>query len=155
MSVLLEMKGIDKSFPGVKALSQARLELRAGEVHALLGENGAGKSTLIKVLGGIYQKDAGEILIGGKSVEITDVNSAREQGISIIHQELMMLPQMTVAENIFLGKEPVQAGLVKKGEMIRESEKMLREFDLHVDPAERLGRLPIAQQQIIEIVRAI
>lgn len=102
---LLEMKGICKSFPGVKALQNVDFQLKAGEIHALLGENGAGKSTLIKVLGGIYHPEEGEIWIEGKRVAITDVNAARDNGISIIHQELVLVPHMTVAENIFLGRE--------------------------------------------------
>ena len=103
---LLEMKNICKSFPGVKALQHVDFKLKAGEIHALLGENGAGKSTLIKVLGGIYHPEEGQIFIDGKEVAITDVNSARDHGISIIHQELVLVPYMTVAENIFLGREP-------------------------------------------------
>ena len=102
---LLEMKGISKSFPGVKALQDVSLQLKAGEVHALLGENGAGKSTLIKVLGGIYHAEEGEIYIEGKKVEIDGVVAARNAGISIVHQELVLVPYMTVAENIFLGRE--------------------------------------------------
>ena len=104
---LLEMKNICKSFPGVKALQKVDFQLKAGEIHALLGENGAGKSTLIKVLGGIYHPEEGQIWIDGKEVAITGVNSARDNGISIIHQELVLVPHMTVAENIFLGREPM------------------------------------------------
>ena len=103
-TVLLQMKNIHKSFPGVKALQGVDLELRAGEVHALLGENGAGKSTLIKVLGGIYIAEEGEIFIDGKKVTIDGVNASHNNGISIIHQELVLVPHMTVAENIFLGR---------------------------------------------------
>lgn len=102
---LLEMRNISKSFPGVKALQKVDFQLRAGEVHALLGENGAGKSTLIKVLGGIYRAEEGEILIDGQPVVIQNVSDARANGISIIHQELVLVPHMTVAENIFLGRE--------------------------------------------------
>ena len=101
---LLEMKGISKSFPGVKALQNVNLQLKAGEVHALLGENGAGKSTLIKVLGGIYHAEEGEIFIDGQKTEINDVVTARHAGVSIVHQELVLVPYMTVAENIFLGR---------------------------------------------------
>ena len=104
---LLEMKNICKSFPGVKALQSVEFQLKAGEIHALLGENGAGKSTLIKVLGGIYIAEEGEIKIDGKPVVINSVNDARDNGISIIHQELVLVPRMTVAENIFLGREPM------------------------------------------------
>lgn len=104
-NVLLEMKHIHKRFAGVHALNDISLELHAGEVHALLGENGAGKSTLIKVLGGIYSADEGEIWIDGKKVEIKGVKDAQDNGIAIIHQELVLVPHMTVAENIFLGRE--------------------------------------------------
>ncbi len=155
MSTLLRMKNIQKSFSGVKALSNAQFELREGEVHALIGENGAGKSTLIKILGGIYQKDGGEIYIEDKKVEINGIGSARAYGISIIHQELMLLPQMTVAENIFLGREDKKHGILQKKAMLAKTEALLRRFSLNIDPAGKVGALSIAQQQIIEIVRAI
>ena len=118
---LLEMKHISKEFPGVKALQNVDFQLRAGEIHALLGENGAGKSTLIKVLGGIYIAEEGEIFIDGKPVSITSVNDARENGISIIHQELVQVPHMTVAENIFLGRETMGKFRVDTRNMIKES----------------------------------
>ena len=155
MSTLLEMKGISKSFNGVPALRDVQLSLESGEVHALLGENGAGKSTLIKILGGIYSKDSGEIYINGKPVEITSVKEARENGISIIHQELMMLPQMSIYENVFLGQEYKNGGFIKRGDMIQKTQEMLEFFSLDLDPREKLGHLPIAQQQIIEIIKAI
>lgn len=155
MSTLLEMKGISKAFSGVYALKDAQLTLNSGEVHALLGENGAGKSTLIKILGGIYTKDTGEIRINGQPVEITSVKDARANGISIIHQELMMLPQMTIYENIFLGQESNSGGFIKRSEMIKKTKELLDFFSLDLDPREKLKHLPIAQQQIIEIVRAI
>src|SRR5438552_15193172 len=103
---LLLMEGIEKSFPGVHALSGCRFELRSGEVHALVGENGAGKSTLMKVLAGVYTKDAGRILYKGKEVEIPNPRAAQHLGISIIHQELNLMPHLTVAQNIFIGREP-------------------------------------------------
>lgn len=155
MSSLLEMKGISKAFNGVPALRDIRLTLESGEVHALLGENGAGKSTLIKILGGIYSKDSGEIYINGNMVQIDSVEAARTNGISIIHQELMMLPQMSVYENIFLGQEYKSKGFIKQGDMIKKTREMLNFFSLELDPNERLGHLPIAQQQIIEIIRAV
>src|SRR6266511_1971656 len=104
--VLVLMEGIDKTFPGVHALNQCRFELRAGEVHALVGENGAGKSTLMKVLAGVYSKDAGRIHYKGKEVEIPNPKAALNLGISIIHQELNLMPHLTVAQNIFIGREP-------------------------------------------------
>ena len=155
MSTLLEMKGICKSFNGVPALRDVQLTLESGEVHALLGENGAGKSTLIKILGGIYSKDSGEIYINGKQVQISSVKEARDNGISIIHQELMMLPQMTIYENVFLGQEYRSNGFVKRSEMIQKTQEMLDFFSLDLDPREKLGHLPIAQQQMIEIIKAI
>ena len=103
---LLRMEGIYKSFPGVQALSDCKFELRSGEVHALVGENGAGKSTMMKILGGIYEKDAGHIYLDGKEVNITSPHKAQELGISIIHQELNLMPHLTVAQNIFIGREP-------------------------------------------------
>ncbi len=139
MSTLLEMKGICKSFNGVPALRDVQLTLESGEVHALLGENGAGKSTLIKILGGIYSKDSGEVYIDGKQVEITNVKEARANGISIIHQELMMLPQMSIYENVFLGQEYKNNGFVKRNEMIQKTQEMLEFFSLDLDPREKLG----------------
>ena len=152
---LLEMKNICKSFPGVKALQNVDFQLKAGEIHALLGENGAGKSTLIKVLGGIYHPEEGQILIDGKQVSITDVKSAQENGISIIHQELVQVPHMTVAENIFLGREPLGKFGVNYTQMSADSQKMLDRFDLGIDADSLIVNLSIAQQQMVEIVKAI
>ena len=116
--LLLQMKGIHKRFPGVHALKGVDFELRAGEVHALLGENGAGKSTLIKVLGGIYHKDEGEIFVEGQLCDIDSVEKARAAGISIIHQELVLVPWLSIKENIFLGREPrTKLGFVDFDEM--------------------------------------
>ena len=107
--VLLQMRGIQKYFPGVHALDDCHFELKSGEVHALVGENGAGKSTMMKVLTGVYQMDAGEILLDGKPVQIHDTRDAQALGISIIHQELNLMKDLTVAENIFIGREPMNA----------------------------------------------
>ena len=152
---LLEMKNICKSFPGVKALQKVDFQLKAGEIHALLGENGAGKSTLIKVLGGIYHPEEGQIWIDGKEVSITSVNSARDNGISIIHQELVLVPHMTVAENIFLGREAKGKFGVNFGQMRAQAQKMLDQFDLGIDADTLVANLSIAQQQMVEIVKAI
>ena len=152
---LLEMKGISKSFPGVKALQNVEFQLKAGEIHALLGENGAGKSTLIKVLGGIYIAEEGEILIDGKPVVIDGVHAARENGISIIHQELVLVPHMTVAENIFLGREPMGKLGVDYRKMAASAQKMLDKFDLGISATDEIFDLSIAQQQMVEIVKAI
>lgn len=156
MSVLLQMKGVCKEFPGVKALEDVQLELEAGEVHALLGENGAGKSTLIKVLGGIYTKDQGQIWIDGQEVQIHSVEDARKYGISIIHQELMMVPHLSIAENIFLGQEKTgRFGSLSLKKQEAEAQRMLDDFGLQLSAATLLGALTIAQQQMIEIVRAV
>ena len=152
---LLEMKGISKSFPGVKALQNVEFQLKAGEIHALLGENGAGKSTLIKVLGGIYIAEEGEIRIDGKKVVIDGVNAARDNGISIIHQELVLVPHMTVAENIFLGREPMGKFGVDYKRMAASAQEMLDKFDLGINATDEIFDLSIAQQQMVEIVKAI
>ena len=152
---LLEMKGIYKSFPGVKALQNVEFQLKAGEIHALLGENGAGKSTLIKVLGGIYIAEEGEIRIDGKPVVIDGVNAARDNGISIIHQELVLVPHMTVAENIFLGREPMGKFGVDYKRMAASAQEMLDKFDLGISATDEIFDLSIAQQQMVEIVKAI
>jgi len=149
------MKNICKSFPGVKALQKVDFQLKVGENHALLGENGAGKSTLIKVLGGIYIPEEGQIYIDGKEVAITGVNAARDNGISIIHQELVLVPHMTVAENIFLGREPAGKFGVDFGKMTRDAQKMLDQFDLGIKSDSLIADLSIAQQQMVEIVKAI
>lgn len=156
MAQLLKMSEIDKSFSGIQVLHQVKLELEAGEVHALLGENGAGKSTLIKILGGAYTKDGGEILVAGKPVSITGVESAKKHGIRVIHQELMLIPHMTIAENIFLGQEPKSAaGIIDTAKMNRMAHEFLAGMGLHLDPAAPVEKLNIAQQQMIEITRAI
>lgn len=156
MARLLEMNNICKSFSGVQVLKNNHLDLEAGEVHALLGENGAGKSTLIKILGGVYTKDSGQIFVEGKEVFITDVESAKQNGIRIIHQELMLIPHMSVAENIFLGQEPkTKSGIIDKEKMNRQSEEFIRAMGLTINPQQMLESLNIAQQQMVEIIRAI
>lgn len=152
---LLEMKGIHKRFPGVNALTDVNLQLKAGEVHALLGENGAGKSTLIKVLGGIYIAEEGEIFIEGKKVNIDSVKAAQENGIAIIHQELVLVPHMTVAENIFLGREPKKGGFVDAVKMTDDAQVLLDTYHMGIQADRLVGSLTIAQQQMVEIVKAI
>ncbi|WP_069999707.1 sugar ABC transporter ATP-binding protein [Cellulosilyticum sp. I15G10I2] len=155
-NTLLVMKGIDKQFPGVYALKSVDFDLRAGEVHALLGENGAGKSTLIKILGGIYTIDQGEIFVEGKQVAIHSVKDAQANGISIIHQELVLVPYMTVAENIFLGRESINAvRFVNKQDMIRKTEELLNAFGLDIKATAKVGSLTTANQQMVEIIKAI
>lgn len=155
-AVLLEMRGISKSFPGVRALHDVSLEVRAGVVHALVGENGAGKSTLMRILGGIYPRDAGEILLRGSRVEITSPTQAQRLGITIIHQELNQVPALSVAENIFLGREPRRAlGLVDWDEMYARAARLLTDLGLAIDPRRRLGTLTVAEQQLVEIAKAL
>jgi ABC-type sugar transport system ATPase subunit len=153
---VLEMRNIHKRFPGVYALKNVNFELKAGEVHGLLGENGAGKSTLMKVLGGIYDIDEGEIYIDGQKVLIKNVKDSQNAGVSIIHQELVLVPYMSVAENIFSGREPVgKMGFIKKDVMLKEAQKLLDSFELGIDASELVVNLNIAQQQMVEIARAI
>lgn len=152
---LLEMKHICKSFPGVKALQDVSLQLKAGEIHTLLGENGAGKSTLIKVLGGIYIAEEGEIYIEGKKVEIGGVKDAQANGIAIIHQELVLVPYMTVAENIFLGREHGKGRFVNKESMNKEAQTLLDQYQMNINAETLIKDLTIAQQQMVEIVKAI
>lgn len=153
--ILLEMHHIHKRFAGVHALNDVSLTLKAGEVHALLGENGAGKSTLIKVLGGIYHADEGEIFIDGKKVEIKEVKDAQNNGIAIIHQELVLVPHMTVAENIFLGRELGKGIMINRASMNVQAQKLLDENQVNIKADMLVGKLTIAQQQMVEIVKAI
>lgn len=156
MSALLEMKNIGKSFSGNKVLNNVNLTVDVGEVHALLGENGAGKSTLMKILGGIYTKDSGSIYVDGKEVRINHVSDAREIGISIIHQELMLARHLTIAENIYMGREiRSRGGLVNLKKQEEETQKFLDRYEIAISAATRLDSLTIAQQQMIEIIRAV
>lgn len=153
---LLEMKKITKIFPGVHALKGVDFELNAGEVHALLGENGAGKSTLMKVLGGIHQLNEGKIEINGVETEINNVKDAQKNGISIIHQEIVLVPYLSVAENIYLGREPLlKSGFIDFDTMLANSKKFLHDFDLDIDAKTPVGKLTVAQQQMIEIIKAV
>ena len=152
---LLEMKNINKAFPGVKALQNVDFQLKAGEVHALLGENGAGKSTLIKVLGGIYIAEEGEIYVEGQKVNIDGVVPARKAGVSIVHQELVLVPYMTVAENIFLGREPGKKLNINRKKMTEDAQKLLDAYEMGIDADTLVEKLTIAQRQMVEIVKAI
>src|SRR5699024_2535510 len=141
--------------PGVYALNAVDFQLKAGEVHAIIGENGAGKSTLIKVLGGIYAADEGEIFIEGNKVDIKGVKSAQENGISIIHPELVLVPHMTVAENIFLGREPGRGKLVDRLKMLDDAQELLDSYGIEIDANTPVSKLTIAKQQMVEIIKAI
>jgi len=147
---ILRMTGICKSFPGVVALKDVDFDLDAGEVHALLGENGAGKSTLIKVLGGIHPADGGAIVISGEPVRIRSVSDAQRAGISIIHQELYMVPELTVAQNMFLGREPMLGRLpmvLDQGKALGAAQALLDSIDMAIDAAARVGDLSIASSR--------
>ncbi len=153
---LLEMKRIHKRFPGVHALKGVDFELRPGEVHAIMGENGAGKSTLIKILGGIYTADEGEIIVDGRPAAIDGVASSKELGIAVIHQELVLAPSMTVAENIYLGREPMKSFFVDTRKMIGDAQALLNSFDMErIDAESLIKNIPIAERQMVEIVKAI
>jgi ribose transport system ATP-binding protein len=154
----LELRGITKRFPGVVALNGVGLDVRAGEVHALLGENGAGKSTLIKTISGVYHADAGEMLIDGRPVSIRNPHDAQARGISTIYQEFTLAPDMTVAENIFLGREPLRLRplqIVDRKELIRRTREVLASLDLRIDPEATVKHLGVAQQQMVEIAKAL
>jgi len=157
MEVILTMKGISKAFPGVQALSNVRFELKQGEVHALLGENGAGKSTLMKILTGIYQRDEGAIVYQGKEIEVSDTKTAQSLGISIIHQELNLAPDLTVAQNIFLGREPKKAFnlFLDEKELNRMAQELFEQLNIELDPGELVGNLSVARQQMVEIAKAL
>lgn len=153
---VLEMIGIKKSFSGIYALSGIDFSLEQGEVHALLGENGAGKSTLIKVLGGIYQPDEGTIKIQGKEVKINGVPAARENGIGIIHQEIVLVPYLTVAQNLFLGREiKTKLGTINMAETNRRAKEMIASLGVNIREDAMVEDLTIAQQQMVEIVKAV
>ena len=153
--VILTMEGIDKSFPGVHALDHVNLEVRRGEVHALMGENGAGKSTLMKVLTGIYTRDSGTITYEGKEVEFHGPKEAQEAGIVIVHQELNMMNHLTVAQNIFIGREFMKGGIIDDAKMNEESKKLFEQLGIKIDPTEKMGNLTVGKQQMCEIAKAI
>ena len=158
--MVLDMKHISKSFPGVQALDDVSFDLRKGEIHSLIGENGAGKSTLIKILGGVYNSDSGEIEIDGKRVDITHPNEAIALGVSIIYQEFNLVPTLSVAENIFLGKELQKSkgrlSPLDRGKMYDEARKVLERLKLKdVDVTAPVGSISVAKQQLVEIAKAL
>ncbi len=152
---ILDMQGVCKRFPGVQALQDARLEVLPGEVHVLLGENGAGKSTLMKVLCGQYEADAGTISLSGEAIAPRGPLEAEDLGLVMIHQELNLVPGLTVAENIFLGHEPTRGGLILSDVMGRTSRDLLQRLGCEVDPDTPVSQLSVAEQQLVEIARAL
>jgi ribose transport system ATP-binding protein len=156
MSPLISVRDVSKSFPGVRALRRVQFELLAGEVHALVGENGAGKSTLMKILAGIYSKDSGEILYNGDPVNLASPRAAQMMGIGIIHQELQLMNHLTVAQNIFIGREPRgRLGVFLDEEKLnRQARDILAHMHLQLDPRAIVGKLTVAKQQMVEIAKA-
>ncbi|QJD82225.1 sugar ABC transporter ATP-binding protein [Cohnella herbarum] len=155
--IIVRMEGIEKRFAGVHALKQSRFELKSGEVHALIGENGAGKSTMMKILTGVYRKDEGRIHYLGKEVDIPDTRAAQNLGISMIHQELNLAHDLTVAQNIFMGKEPRRAFrlFLDDKEMNRQTSVLLKQMNLDIEPTTLVSELTVAKQQMVEIIKAI
>ncbi|GHB17347.1 ribose import ATP-binding protein RbsA [Pseudovibrio japonicus] len=155
MTILLELQGIEKSFSGINVLKSVDLTIRAGRVVALAGENGAGKSTLMKIISGIYQRDAGTVVYNGKEVTFANARQSMDAGIGIIHQELNLLPELSVAENIYLGREPTKLGKIQWDVIESQSKKYLAQLKQDIDPKTPLGKLSIAQQQMVEIAKAL
>lgn len=153
--ILIRVQGINKAFPGVQALSNARLELKAGEVHALMGENGAGKSTLMKILTGIYQKDSGSILFEGKEIDFNTPKDAQNAGIAIVHQELNMMNHLTVAQNLFIGKENMTGMFINDRSNNEQAKKLFNKINININPKEVMGNLTVGKQQMVEIAKAI
>jgi ribose transport system ATP-binding protein len=154
---LLAMQGIAKRYPGVIALDGVDLMVARGEVHILLGENGAGKSTLMKILAGAIQRDAGEIRIDGENVDLSDPRAAQRAGVSIIYQEFNLVPHLTVAENIYLGREPsgMLPGMIDRAAMVRDASRQLSSLGTDIDPQSRVTDLGVAEQQMVEVAKAL
>ena len=152
---LIELSGICKSFPGVRALDDVQFNLKAGEVHALLGENGAGKSTLMKIISGIYPRDSGSYRLEGHELGELTPKSAQKLGIAIIHQELNMCTDLTVAENMFLGREAHFHGVIRQKEMNQQAKRVLDELKIDIDPTTVVKTLPVSKQQMVEIAKAL
>ena len=153
--VVLRMSKIEKRFPGVHALRGVDFELRRGEVHVLLGENGAGKSTLIKILSGAYKPDAGDIFLDGERIRIENPLDGQARGISVVYQEFNLIPSLSVAENIFLGRQPMSGRFIDWKTMNQNAETLLRELQSPIDPRVTVGSLGVAQQQMVEIAKAL
>ena len=152
---LLEMHHITKRFPGVLALEDVNFEVRPGEVHVLVGENGAGKSTLMKIISGVYEVDSGEMVLQGRPVKFANPRQAQESGITTIYQELNLIPQLSIAENIFLGGEITRGAFLDWAEMYRRTEEMLRRLHLEIDPRAKVSSLGVAEQQLVEVAKAL
>ncbi len=154
-SFILEMRGISKNFPGVRALDRVSFDLRKGEIHALVGENGAGKSTLMKILGGVYPRYEGEIYLDSRIERFKNVRDSARSGIAVIYQELSLVSEMSVAENIFLGRLPRRRGFVRWNKLYKDAGELLARLNLRLDPRTTARKLGIGQQQMIEIAKAL
>ena len=153
---ILELRNITKEFPGVKALDKVNLKLRPGSVQALCGENGAGKSTLMKIINGIYKMDEGEIFYKGKKIIPGSPKEMIDMGIATIHQELSPIPEMSIAENVFLGREPLtHAGMIDWKKLWSDAQKLMDEFGFHYNPKEQMKNLTVSDTALIEIVKAV
>ncbi|MEK1855574.1 MAG: ATP-binding cassette domain-containing protein, partial [Phyllobacterium sp.] len=153
--VLLAARGICKSFIGFKALDAVNFTIRQGETHALLGENGAGKSTLIKVLTGVHQPDSGVIELDGHPMHVRDTLQAQNLGIGTVYQEVNLLPNMSVADNLFVGRQPMRFGLINRRLMEKRARELLSQYALHIDVSSDLSRYSVAVQQLVAIARAV
>ena len=151
----LAFQGIGKTFPGVKALSDINFTARPGSVHALMGENGAGKSTLLKILGGYYQPSSGHLRIGDRDMVFKNTADSIRNGVAVIHQELQLVPEMTVAENLFLGHLPARYGIVNRGRLRQQALQLLKGLAEEIDPNTRVGRLSLGQRQLVEIAKSL
>ena len=152
---ILEFKGINKSFSGVQALKNVTFSVKKGEVHALLGENGAGKSTLMKILSGAYTKDSGEVIFNGEVCNFKETNDSEEKGISIIYQELNLIPEMSIAENIYLHRQPMKNGFIDWKRMNEDAKEVLKKVGLSCNPSQSIKKLSVAQQQMVEIAKSL
>ncbi|MBI5667796.1 MAG: sugar ABC transporter ATP-binding protein [Chloroflexi bacterium] len=152
---ILRMEGISKRFPGVQALNNVHLEVLPGEIHGLLGENGAGKSTLMKILSGVYKRETGRIVLDGQDIEVNNPHHAQTLGITIIHQELNLMPNLTVAENVFIGREPNTATFVQWRALHRQTRELMRRLGMNLSPTALVRNLSVAEQQMVEIARAL
>ena len=156
MTTVLELRGITKTFPGVLANDNVNLTLEQGEIHALLGENGAGKTTLMNILYGLYRPDKGEIIIKGEKVDIDDPNDAIARGIGMVHQHFMLIPVMTVTENVMLGVESTYNGIfLDKAKVAKDIREISKQYGLEVDPDSYIKDLPVGIQQRVEIIKVL
>jgi len=152
---VLELKGITKIFPGIKALDDVHFQLRKGEIHALMGENGAGKSTFIKVITGVHKAEKGSMFLDGKEVNFKNPKEAQAAGIAAIYQHVTAYPHLTVTENIFMGHEIVKNGMIQWKRMNQEADKLLLQLNADFKAADEMGSLSVAQQQMVEIAKAL